>query len=229
MHYFDKERNLYGGHGIVGAQIAIGAGIAFADKYRGGDQVTYCFMGDGATRQGILHETFNLAMLWKLPVVFVIENNDYAMGTSVERTSNVHDLYKLGLSYDMPAAPVNGMRCEDVHNAFADASKHARSGEGPYLLEIKTYRYRGHSMSDPGNYRTKEEVEEYKQRDPIEDVRNKLIKNKWATEAQLEKMDDETKAVVEAAVKFAEESPYPPVDELHIDVYKQKDYPFLND
>lgn len=229
MHFFDKERNLYGGHGIVGAQIALGAGIAFADKYRGGDQVTYCFMGDGATRQGILHETFNLAMLWKLPVVFVIENNDYAMGTSVERTSNVHDLYKLGLSYDMPAAPVNGMRCEDVHHAFADAAKHVRAGEGPFLLEIKTYRYRGHSMSDPGNYRTKEEVEEYKQRDPIEDVRKKLITKKWATEAQLDKMDEDTKEEVNAAVKFAEESPYPPVDELYLDVYKQKDYPFLND
>jgi pyruvate dehydrogenase E1 component alpha subunit len=229
MHFFDKERNLFGGHGIVGAQIALGAGIAFADKYRGGDQVTYCFMGDGATRQGILHETFNLAMLWKLPVVFVIENNDYAMGTSVERTSNVHELYKLGLSYEMPAAPVNGMRCEDVHRAFTDAAKHARSGEGPFLMEVKTYRYRGHSMSDPGNYRTKEEVEEYRQRDPIEDVRRKIVTNNWATEAELEKLDEDTKAEVLAAIEFAEESPYPPVDELHIDVYKQKDYPFLND
>ena len=229
MHFFDKERNLFGGHGIVGAQIAIGAGIAFADKYRGGDQVTYCFMGDGAARQGILHETFNMAMTWKLPVVFVIENNDYAMGTSVERTSNVHEMYKLGLSYDMPAAPVNGMRCADVHNAFADAAAHAREGNGPYLLEIKTYRYRGHSMSDPGNYRTKEEVEDYKRRDPLEDVRKKLIEEKWATEAQLEKMDDEVKQVVEASVKFAEDSPYPPLDELYIDVYKQKDYPFIKE
>ncbi len=229
MHFFDKERNLFGGHGIVGAQIAIGAGIAFADKYRGGDQVTYCFMGDGAARQGILHETFNMAMTWKLPVVFVIENNDYAMGTSVERTSNVHEMYKLGLGYNMPAAPVNGMRCEDVHNAFADAAAHVRSGEGPYLLEIKTYRYRGHSMSDPANYRTKEEVEEYKQRDPLEAVHRKLVEEQWATEAQLEKMDTDVKAEVEAAVKFAEESPYPPLDELYIDVYKEKDYPFIKD
>ena len=229
MHFFDKKRNLFGGHGIVGAQIAMGAGIAFADKYRGGDQVTYCFMGDGAVRQGILHETFNMAMIWKLPVVFVIENNDYAMGTSVERTSNVHDLYQLGLSYEMPAAPVNGMRCEDVHNAFSDAAAHVREGNGPFLLEIKTYRYRGHSMSDPGSYRTKEEVEDYKRRDPLEDVRRKLLGEKWATEAQLEKMDDEAKEEVAASVKFAEESPYPPLDELYIDVYKQKDYPFIKE
>ena len=200
MHFFDKKRNLFGGHGIVGAQIAMGAGIAFADKYRGGDQVTYCFMGDGAVRQGILHETFNMAMIWKLPVVFVIENNDYAMGTSVERTSNVHDLYKLGLSYEMPAAPVNGMRCEDVHNAFSDAAAHVREGNGPFLLEIKTYRYRGHSMSDPGSYRTKEEVEDYKRRDPLEDVRRKLLGEKWATEAQLEKMDDEAKEEVRSLI-----------------------------
>jgi pyruvate dehydrogenase E1 component alpha subunit len=229
MHFFDKERNLFGGHGIVGAQIAIGAGIAFADKYRGGDQVTYCFFGDGAARQGILHETFNMAMNWKLPVVFVIENNDYAMGTSVERTSNVHELYKLGLSYNMPGTPVNGMRCEEVHEAFADAAAHVRAGNGPMLLEVKTYRYRGHSMSDPGKYRTKEEVEEYKRRDPLEDVYRKLLENGWATEAGLEKMDADVKAEVEDAVKFAEESPYPAPEELYIDVYKEKDYPFIKD
>lgn len=229
MHFFDKERNLLGGHGIVGAQIAMGAGIAFADKYRGGDQVTYTFMGDGAVRQGILHETFNMAMTWKLPVVFIIENNDYAMGTSVERTSNVTELYKLGLSYAMPSEAVNGMSCEDVHMAIAKASAHVRSGAGPYLLEIKTYRYRGHSMSDPANYRSKEEVEEYKQRDPITAVRRTLLTNKWATEAQLEQIDTEIKEVVNASVKFAEESPYPPVDELYLDVYMQKDYPFLKD
>ncbi|MBS1938482.1 MAG: pyruvate dehydrogenase (acetyl-transferring) E1 component subunit alpha [Bacteroidetes bacterium] len=229
MHYFDKGRNFFGGHGIVGAQIAIGAGIAFADKYRGGQQVTYCFMGDGAMRQGILHETFNMAMNWKLPVVFVIENNDYAMGTSVERTSNVRDLYKAGLSYDMPAAPANGMSCQDVHNAFADAAAHVRAGNGPFLLELKTYRYRGHSMSDPGTYRTKEEVEEYKQRDPLELVRREILANKWAPEAQLDKMDADVKAEVEAAVKFAEESPIPAPEELYIDVYKENDYPFIKD
>ncbi len=229
MHYFDKERHFFGGHGIVGGQIALGAGIAFADKYRGGDQVTYCFMGDGAVRQGILHETFNMAMNWKLPVVFCIENNDYAMGTSVQRTSNVHELYKLGLSYEMPAAPVNAMSCEEVHNAFADAAAHVRAGNGPFLLELKTYRYRGHSMSDPGTYRSKEEVEEYRQRDPLELVKRTLLENKWASEKELEKMDKEVKAEVEASVKFAEESPYPPLEELYIDVYKQKDYPFIKE
>ncbi|MCC6839295.1 MAG: pyruvate dehydrogenase (acetyl-transferring) E1 component subunit alpha [Flavobacteriales bacterium] len=229
MHYFDKERNFFGGHGIVGAQIAMGAGIAFADKYRGGNQVTYCFMGDGAMRQGILHETFNMAMNWKLPVVFAIENNDYAMGTSVERTSNVHELYKAGLSYGMPSAPVNGMSCQEVHTAFADAAAHVRAGNGPFLLELKTYRYRGHSMSDPGTYRTKEEVEEYKQRDPLEVVRREIIARQWATAGQLEQMDKDVKAEVEASVKFAEESPYPALEELYIDVYKQQDYPFIKE
>ena len=229
MHFFDKERNLFGGHGIVGGQIALGAGIAFADKYRGGDQVTLCMMGDGAVRQGILHETFNMAMTWKLPVVFIIENNEYAMGTSVERTSNVHDLYTLGEGYDMPGMPVNGMRCEDVHEAIAKACEHARGGNGPYLLEIKTYRYRGHSMSDPQKYRSKEEVEEYKQKDPIEDIRKKLLANGWATEAQAEKIDEEVKREVEEAVKFAEESPYPAADELWTDVYKQPDPTFTKD
>ncbi|HEX2616075.1 MAG TPA: pyruvate dehydrogenase (acetyl-transferring) E1 component subunit alpha [Flavobacteriales bacterium] len=229
MHYFDKGRNLFGGHGIVGGQIGLGAGIAFADKYRGEDHVTLCSMGDGAVRQGILHETFNMAMTWKLPVIFIIENNYYAMGTSVERTSNVRELYTLGESYDMPGEAVDGMRCEDVHNAIAKAAEHCRAGNGPYLLEIKTYRYRGHSMSDPQKYRTKEEVEEYKQQDPIEGVRKMLLTNKWATEAELEALDEATKKEVEEAVKFADESPYPPADELYLDVYKQKDYPFVKD
>ena len=229
MHYFDKNRNLFGGHGIVGGQIGLGAGIAFADKYRGEDHVTLCSMGDGAVRQGILHETFNMAMTWKLPVIFIIENNEYAMGTSVERTSNVHELYTLGESYDMPGEAVNGMRCEDVHMAIAKAAAHCRAGNGPYLLEIKTYRYRGHSMSDPQKYRTKEEVEGYKLQDPIEDVRRKLLENKWATEAELDAIDEAVKAEVNEAVKFAEESPQAPVDELYNDVYFEKDYPFEKD
>ncbi|HRN35488.1 MAG TPA: pyruvate dehydrogenase (acetyl-transferring) E1 component subunit alpha [Flavobacteriales bacterium] len=229
MHYFDKGRNFFGGHGIVGAQIAIGAGIAFADKYRGGDQVTFCFMGDGAMRQGILHETFNMAMNWKLPVVFAIENNDYAMGTSVERTSTVRELYKAGLSYNMPAAPVNAMSCQEVHQAFDEAAAHVRAGKGPFLLELKTYRYRGHSMSDPATYRTKEEVEEYKKRDPLELVHREIITNKWASEKQLEQMDNEVKAEVEEAVKFAENSPHPELEELYVDVYTQKDYPFIKE
>ncbi len=229
MHYFDKERNLFGGHGIVGGQIGLGAGIAFADKYKGNESVTLCMMGDGAVRQGILHETFNMAMTWKLPVVFIIENNQYAMGTSVERTSNVRELYTLGESYDMPGEAVDGMRCEDVHQAIAKATAHCRTGHGPYLLEIKTYRYRGHSMSDPQKYRTKEEVEEYKKQDPIEGIRHTILENKWSNEADLEKWDEAVKKEVEEAVKFAEESPLPAAEELFNDVYRTPDYPFIKD
>ena len=229
MHYFDKQRNLFGGHGIVGGQIGLGAGIAFADKYRGEDHVTLCMMGDGAVRQGMLHETFNMAMTWKLPVIFIIENNNYAMGTSVERTSNVHDLSTLGESYDMPGLGVNGMRCEDVHEAIAMACAHVRAGNGPYLLDIKTYRYKGHSMSDPQKYRTKEEVEEYKKQDPIESVRATILENKWAKEAELDAIDEDVKKEVDAAVKFAEESPMATADELYNDVYFEKNYPFEKD
>ncbi len=229
MHYFDKARNLFGGHGIVGGQIGLGAGIAFADKYRGEDHATLCMMGDGAVRQGLLHETFNMAMTWKLPVIFIIENNNYAMGTSVERTSNVHDLSKLGLSYEMPAEGVNGMRCADVHDAIERACAHVRAGNGPMLLDIKTYRYKGHSMSDPQKYRTKEEVEDYKKQDPIEQVRATLLEKKWASENELEAMDEAAKQEVEEAVKFAEESPVSAESELYTDVYHQADYPFLKD
>lgn len=229
MHMFDKERNLFGGHGIVGGQIALGAGIAFADKYRKEDHVTLCFMGDGATRQGILHETFNMAMTWKLPVIFLIENNNYAMGTSVERTSNVHDLDTLGESYDMPGVSVDGMSCEAVHNAISDACEHVRAGNGPILLDVKTYRYKGHSMSDPQKYRTKEEVESYKDQDPIETVRAVILKNKYATEKQLVKWDEEVKKEVAESVKFAEESPEPEAHELYDHIYTQADYPFVKD
>ncbi len=229
MHFFDKERNLFGGHGIVGGQIGLGAGIAFADKYRGEDHVTLCMMGDGAVRQGILHETFNMAMTWKLPVIFIIENNNYAMGTSVKRTSNVQELYTLGESYDMPGVPVDAMRCEDVHQAIAEACTHVRDGNGPILLEMKTYRYKGHSMSDPQKYRTKEEVEGYKSQDPLEHVRRTILAEKYAKEADLEKMDDEVKKEVEEAVKFAEESPYPEASALYEDVYMTPDYPYEKD
>ncbi|HNP97971.1 MAG TPA: pyruvate dehydrogenase (acetyl-transferring) E1 component subunit alpha, partial [Bacteroidia bacterium] len=156
MHMFDSKNRFFGGHGIVGGQIPLGAGIAFAEQYLGTRSVTVCYMGDGATRQGALHETFNMAMTWQIPVIFIIENNNYAMGTSVERTSNVTDLYKLGLSYDMPSEPVDGMSVEAVHEAMTKAAEHVRSGKGPYLLEMNTYRYKGHSMSDPAKYRTKE-------------------------------------------------------------------------
>lgn len=227
MHMFSKELSFFGGHGIVGGQIPLGAGIAFADKYRGGDQITLCYMGDGATRQGAFHETMNLAMLWKIPVIFIIENNKYAMGTSVERTSNVHELWKLGLSYEMPSEAVDGMSCEAVHTAIEKAAKRARKGDGPTLLEINTYRYKGHSMSDPQKYRTKEEVESYKALDPIEVTLETIYKNKMATEAEIEAINERVKAQVEESVRFAEESPLPEADQLYVGVYSEGDYPFI--
>ncbi len=229
MHMFSKEFNFFGGHGIVGGQIPLGSGIAFADKYNGNQNVTLCLMGDGAVRQGALHEAFNMAMTWKLPVIFIIENNNYAMGTSVERTSNVHDLYKLGGAYDMPSFQVDGMRCESVHEAVASAADHARKGSGPTLLEIKTYRYRGHSMSDPGTYRSKEEVEEYKKLDPIEQSLATLKQNNWIDDKGVEAMEAKVKALVEESVKFAEESPFPDPSEIYKDVYMQTDYPYIKD
>lgn len=229
MHMFDKERNLFGGHGIVGGQIPLGAGIAFADKYRNEDHVTLCFFGDGAARQGALHETFNMAMTWKLPVIFIVENNNYAMGTSVERTSNVHDLSKLGLSYEMPSAVVDGMRPEAVADAISEAAERARKGDGPTLLDIRTYRYKGHSMSDPQKYRTKEEVQEYQEQDPIEHSLSVIKKNKWLSEEEIKAIQAEVKAKVEESVTFAEESPYPTADELYKDVYTQDDYPYVKD
>ncbi len=229
MHMFSKEHNFMGGHGIVGAQVPLGAGIAFAEKYLGTDNVCVCAMGDGAVRQGALHEAFNMAMTWKLPVIFVIENNHYAMGTSVERTSNVHDLWKIGLAYDMPAKPVDAMTVQAVHQAMEEAVARARRGDGPTLLEMKTYRYRGHSMSDPQTYRTKEEVEEYKKQDAIEKVVTTLKKNKWIDDAGVEEMENKIKGIVEESVKFAEESPFPEVHELYEDVYVQKDYPYIKE
>jgi len=228
MHMFDKERNLFGGHGIVGAQIPMGAGIAFADKYRGEDHVTLCFFGDGAARQGALFETFNMAMTWKLPVIFIIENNQYAMGTSIERTSNVTDLSKLGASFEMPSESVDGMRPEPVADAIKRAALRARAGEGPTLLDIQTYRYKGHSMSDPQKYRTKEEVAEYQSKDPLEYVIQEILKNNWLKEVDLEKIDDEIKAEVEECVKYAEESALPDASEIYDDVYSS-DYPYVKD
>ncbi len=229
MHMFSKEHHFFGGHGIVGGQIPLGAGIAFADQYRGGDQVTVCYFGDGAARQGALHETFNMAMLWNLPVIFVIENNGYAMGTSVGRTTNVREMHKIGESYEMPSASVDGMNCEEVHKAIAAAAERGRKGEGPTLLEIRTYRYRGHSMSDPAKYRTKEEVEEYKSQDPIEQVKAVLLKKKYATEADLEAIEEKILAIVNDSVEFSESSPYPDASELYQDVYFEPNYPFIKE
>lgn len=227
MHVFSKEHHFYGGHAIVGGQIPLGAGIAFAEKYKGTDNVNLCYMGDGAVRQGALNETFNMAMLWKLPVVFICENNGYAMGTSVARTTNMMDIYKIGLGFDMPCAPVDGMDPVAVHNAMDEAIQRARRGEGPTFLEMRTYRYKGHSMSDPAKYRTKEELQEYKDRDPIEVTKKAILENKYADEAWFEEVNQKVKEIVDDAVKFAEESPWPDPEELYHDVYAQEDYPFI--
>lgn len=229
MHFFGKDVGFFGGHGIVGAQIGTGAGLAFAEQYRGTDNVVLCFFGDGAARQGILHETFNLAMLWKLPVIFICENNNYAMGTSVERTSNVVDIYKLADAYEMPGDAIDGMSPESVHEGISRAVKRAREKGGPTLLEIKTYRYKGHSISDPQKYRTKEEVEEYKSKDPIQLVLNTIFKQKYATAEEIEAINKRVDGIVEESVKFAEESPWPDDSEVLKDVYADPHYPFITD
>ena len=229
MHFFSKEHYFFGGHGIVGAQIGTGAGLAFAEQYRGSKNVVLCFFGDGAARQGMLHEVFNLAMLWKLPVVFICENNNYAMGTSIERTSNVIDIYKLADAYEMPSDKIDGMTAEAVHDGVVRAVKRARDGEGPTLLEMKTYRYRGHSVSDPQKYRSKDEVEDYKNQDPITKVHATILDNKFATEEELKAIDDKIAGIVEASVKFAEESPWPDESELLKVVYIDSSYPFIVD
>jgi pyruvate dehydrogenase E1 component alpha subunit len=229
MHIFDKEVGFMGGHGIVGAQIPMGAGIGFAEKYLGTDNVCICYFGDGAIRQGAFHEALNMAMTWKIPTIFVVENNGYAMGTSVARTSNVRELYTLGEAYDIPSEAVDAMDVEIVHEAVSRAAERARKGEGPSFLEFKTYRYRGHSMSDPQKYRTKEEVAEWKQRDPIELIKDRILTNGIATQEELDAIDEKVKKQVDEAVKFAEESPWPKPEEAFEDIYVQSDYPFLKE
>jgi pyruvate dehydrogenase E1 component alpha subunit len=229
MHFFDKEVNFMGGHGIVGAQIGMGAGVAFAEMYKGTKNVAFVSMGDGAVRQGMLHETFNMAMNWKIPAIFIIENNNYAMGTSVERTTNVTDLSQIGLSYGMPSKIVNGMRPEAVHEAIEEAATRARNGEGPTLLDIRTYRYKGHSMSDPQKYRTKEEVAEWMEQDPIEHCLRVIKAQKWLSDKELADIDAWVKKEVEESVAFAENSPYPAAHELYEDVYTQTDYPYIKE
>jgi len=229
MHFFDKEKNFMGGHGIVGAQIPMGTGVAFAEQYNGTENVAIVSMGDGAVRQGALHETFNMAMMWKLPVIYIIENNNYAMGTSVERTTNVTDLSKIGLSYEMPSKIVNGMRPEDVHNSIEEAANRARRGDGPTLLDIRTYRYKGHSMSDPQKYRTKDEVNDWMEQDPIDHVLSVIKSNKWLSEKELSDIDAWVKNEVDESVTFAENSPYPEAEELYKDVYVQADYPYIKE
>jgi len=229
MHFFGKDVHFYGGHGIVGAQIGTGAGLAFAEKYLGTDNVSLTFFGDGAARQGMLHEVFNMAMTWKLPVIFICENNHYAMGTSVQRTSNVIDIYKLADAYDMPGDSIDGMSAEAVHDAVGRAVNRARQGDGPTLIEIKTYRYKGHSISDPQKYRTKEEVEEYKQKDPIELVLKTIRQKGFATDDEINAINDRVNKEVEESVKFAEESPWPDESEVYKDIYVDPDYPFVKD
>ena len=227
MHMFSKEHHFYGGHGIVGGQVPLGAGIAFAEKYKKTGFVNVAYMGDGAVRQGSLTETFNMAALWKLPVIFVCENNGYAMGTSVARTTADTDIYKIGLPYGIPSSPVDGMDPAAVHKAMDEAVQRARAGDGPTFLEMRTYRYKGHSMSDPQKYRTKEELESYKAKDPIELVKHTIISEGYADDKWFEEIEAKIKAEVDESVKFSEESPWPEATELYTDVYVEKDYPFI--
>jgi len=227
MHMFSPEKGFWGGHGIVGGQIPLGAGLAFADQYLGRNNVTLTYMGDGAIRQGSWHETANLAMLWKLPVVFCVENNGYAMGTSVERTAGQTPIHKLGEGYDMPNRAVDGMDPIAVYDAVYEAAERARRGDGPTLLEIRTYRYKGHSMSDPQKYRTKEEVAVYQAKDPITLCLNKIKEKNWATEEEITSINQRVKDLVAECVKFAEESDFPDASELYQGIYAQEDYPFI--
>lgn len=220
MHMFSKEKHFYGGHGIVAAQVPLGAGLAFADKYQENGRVTFTYFGDGAANQGQVYETFNMAALWELPVIFVIENNQYAMGTSQQRSTSSPDIYTRGAAFGIPGEAVDGMDVLAVKEAGDKAVKHCRSGKGPYILEIKTYRYRGHSMSDPAKYRTREEVQKMREeRDAIEQIRSLLLTGEHASEEDLKTIDKEVKAIVNASADFAKESPEPGLDELWTDIY----------
>ncbi len=229
MHFFSKEHHYFGGNGIVGAQIPIGTGIGFAEQYKGTENICLTMFGDGAARQGALHESFNMAMTWKLPVLYICENNYYAMGTSVARSSNVTDLYKLALSYEMPSSWVDGMDVMKTHYAMAEAAAHVRSGKGPYLLEIKTYRYRGHSVSDPAKYRTPEELDTYKGQDPIEQLKGYLLGHNVMSQDELDVIDQTIMTEIDEAEAFAEAGSFPPASELYTDNYLQEDYPFIKD
>ena len=220
MHMFSKEKHFYGGHGIVAAQVPLGAGLAFADLYKENGRVTFTYFGDGAANQGQVYETFNMAALWELPVIFVIENNQYAMGTSQRRSTSSPDIYTRGAAFGIPGEAVDGMDVLSVKEAGDRAVDHCRSGKGPYILEVKTYRYRGHSMSDPAKYRTREEVQKMREeRDAIEHVRSLLLTGKHASEDDLKAIDKEVKAIVNASADFAKESPEPDLDELWTDIY----------
>ena len=220
MHMFSKEKHFYGGHGIVAAQVPLGAGLAFSDKYKGNDNVTFAYFGDGAANQGQVYETYNMAEIWDLPVIFVIENNQYAMGTSVQRSTKSQSLFGRGLAYGIEGEEVDGMSVLAVKEAADRAVAHCRAGKGPYILEVKTYRYRGHSMSDPAKYRTREEVQKMRdERDPIEGVRSILLTGNHATEDELKAIDKEIKEIVNQAAEFSKESPEPAESELWTDIY----------
>ena len=219
MHMFSREKKFFGGHGIVGSQVSIGTGLGFAHKYKNDEGVCFCYMGDGAANQGQVYESFNMAALWKLPVVYVIENNRYGMGTSVARASATTDLYQRGQSYGIPGRPVDGMKVLDVKAAAAEAAGHGRAGDGPYILEMLTYRYRGHSMSDPAKYRTKQEVSQIReQSDPIEGLKALLLEQGHAGEDDLKAIDKEVRTVVNDAAEFAQQSPEPDPSELWTEV-----------
>ena len=219
MHMFSREKGFYGGHGIVGGQVPLGTGLGFAHKYREDGKVNMCYLGDGAINQGQVYESFNMAALWKLPVVYVIENNKYAMGTSIERSSAGTELYKRGMAYGIAGERVDGMDVMAVRKAGVAALAHARGGKGPYILEMMTYRYRGHSMSDPAKYRSKEEVAKMRQEhDPIDRLREYILSNKVADEAKLKDFDREIKEIVGAATEFAQQSPEPDPSELWTDI-----------
>ena len=220
MHMFSKEKNFYGGHGIVGAQVPLGAGLAFADKYMENESVTFTYFGDGAANQGQVYETFNMAALWKLPVIFVIENNQYAMGTAQERSTSSPEIYTRGDSFGIKGEAVDGMDVVAVRDAGVKAAAHCRAGKGPYILEIKTYRYRGHSMSDPAKYRTREEVQKMRaQRDPIESIRSLLVSEKLSTDEEIKIIDKEIKEIVNSCAEYAKENPEVPAEELWTDIY----------
>ena len=220
MHMFSKEKNFYGGHGIVGAQVPLGAGLAFADRYRENNCVTFTYFGDGAANQGQVYETFNMAALWKLPVIFVIENNQYAMGTAQERSTSSPEIYTRGEAFGIKGEAVDGMDVIAVKTAGDKAADYCRAGKGPYILEIKTYRYRGHSMSDPAKYRTREEVQKMRaQRDPIEAVRTLLISEKHAIDEEIKTIDKEIKEIINACAEYAKDSPEVSEEELLTDIY----------
>ena len=220
MHMFSKEKNFYGGHGIVGAQVPLGAGLAFADRYRGNNCVTFTYFGDGAANQGQVYETFNMAALWKLPVIFVIENNQYAMGTAQERSTSSPEIYTRGEAFGIKGEAVDGMDVIAVKTAGDKAADYCRAGKGPYILEIKTYRYRGHSMSDPAKYRTREEVQKMRaQRDPIEAIRTLLVSEKHATDEEIKTIDKEIKEIINACAEYAKDSPEVSAEELWTDIY----------